>query len=491
VLIQTPYDKKRLGAVMGGADVPGEAGRGSVSDALGLLDRENYAYCIVDWRGFYGSKAAMEGVRKQGFKRGLDGYDCVEWLASQEWCNGRVGTWGGSALGKQQFDTAAEHPPHLVCCVPLIASMGQSYEAYYEGGVLLEGHVEMLDRLGYGVSAVVRAAPLPTSPAWRAAERLTYRPDAIEVPCLVITGWWDNFPAQVIRTFEDIVAKGGEKARKHSKMLIGPWDHVSVGVAEQGDLRFEAAAKESAVAAKAFFDAWLREKADNGWDKTPRVRYWTVNEAAWAAVESWSGIKRKTATLHLDEERIVAAKPSGGTRSYVSDPRKPSPTLGGANLPPMKHGPKAQNALDGRADVLAYSTGKLEKPMRINGAVELSVAFTANREDCAIVARLCDVHPDGKAVLLADAAARARVRDGEPKPLKPGERAALTLRFPPTAAVLPAGHALRIYLSSTNHPRYERLPNTGADHWDEKAAVDVDVTVLHDGTELRVPGEER
>jgi hypothetical protein len=445
VLIQTPYGKKSMGAPISGAvKSSGEAGRGAVSDMLTMMDRENYAYVVVDWRGFYGSKAAMEGVHRAQWRRGQDGFDCVEWIAKQSWSNGKVGTWGGSALGKQQFDTAVEKPPHLVCAVPLIASMGQSYDSYYEGGVLLESHVKTLDLLGYGVSTVVRANPKPDAAAWTLAERATYHPELVEIPCLVITGWWDHFPDQVIRTFENLGSK------KHSKMLIGPWDHVSVGVEEQGELKFPGAARESAAAAKKFFDFWLRG-VQNGWDKTARVRYWTIHDERWTECESWSGMDRKPIVWNFE----------GG--DYVCDPKDPTPTSGGANLPPLKHGPWSQESLSKRKDVLVFSK---EASVRINGKVELSFDYEIDRECCDFTARLCS-----GPYLISDIASRVRSKTGR-----------VTLRFPATAL---AAKEIRVYVSSSNWPRYERNAHTGADHWDEKTAVPVKVSVKQ--VELKLP----
>ncbi|NUN48670.1 MAG: CocE/NonD family hydrolase [Candidatus Brocadiae bacterium] len=491
VLIQTPYNKTLMGTVMTLANVPGgETGRGATSDMKVFMDRDNYAYVFVDWRGFYGSKAAMAGVRGTGFKRGLDGYDCVEWIAVQPWSNGKVGTWGGSALGKQQLDTAAEHPPHLVCCVPLIAAMGSEYEAYYEGGVLLEGHVERLDQLGFGVGDLVKAAPLPWQPVWTLAEKRTFRPGEIQVPCLMVTGWWDNYPDLIVKTFEGILAQGGEAARKGSRLLIGPWDHVRVGVAEQGDLTFEKASLESGRAAKAFLDFHLRGITDNGWDKTPRVRYWVVNEDGWKSCESWTALPRGTKSFPLP---VPAAAPQTEpketpTVTWTFDPVDPSPTLGGANLPPMAHGPTDHSALSGRKDGAWFRLGRGEEPLRINGHVELTLVFEANAPDCDFTARLCVAAPDGPPILLTETAARAKVRDGKQiQLLQPGVSATLTLRFPSIAATVPPGHELSVYLANTNWPRYERNTGTGADHWDEKAAQPVKVTIHAKGSEIRIP----
>lgn len=482
VLIQTPYNKKNMGApISGEVKDAGEVGRGAVSDTLGLLDREHYAYVVVDWRGFYDSKDAMEGLDRKAWRRGLDGFDTVEWIAAQPWSDGQVGTWGGSALGKQQLDTAAEQPPHLVCCVPLIAAMGQRYEFYYEAGCYLEAHVKTLDVLGYGVSKMVLGNPRPGTMIWKATEKLTYHPEKIQVPCLMISGWWDHYPDFVIATFEDIVASGGPKAKEGSRLLLGPWDHTGVGLAKQGDRDFKGAELESARSAKAYLDFWMLGKKDNGWDKTPRVRWWRLNQEGWAGGESWSALTRKTASLWLGcDGKITAQCPNeSASRAYVCDPKDPTPTLGGANLPPVPHGPHLENDLDARKDLLVYSTGKLASSLALNGKAGLSLEVEVDRPCCDFMARLCDVDPEGHVYLIADAA--RRLWD-----VKAGERRKVTLSFPTTAVSWPVGWELRVYLSSTNWPRYERNPHTGADHWDAKAAVPLSVTVLHPA-ELTLP----
>ncbi|MFQ5747867.1 MAG: CocE/NonD family hydrolase [Planctomycetota bacterium] len=486
VLIQTPYGKESLGRPIGGDWTPvGEIGRGAVSDTLGILDRAHYAYVVVDWRGFHGSRAAMQGVDKRKWRRGLDGFDCVEWCAAQDWCNGKVGTWGGSALGKQQFDTAVEQPPHLVCAVPLIAAMGQRHEFYYEGGIYLEGHNKMLDLLGFGVGQKVRQAPLPDAPLWRFAKAFTYHPERIAVPCLLITGWWDHFPDFVIRTFEDVRSRGGPQAQKASRLLIGPWDHVGVGLKKQGDLEFPGAELASARAAKAFLDFHLRG-VRNGWDDTPRVRYWQCGENRWHEAASWSGIPREEVALRLRGGTILLPGEEPPKREgeaplhYTYDPRHPSPTLGGANLPPMKHGPTRQNALLDRKDQLVFRTKTLETPLELNGNAELGFRFLCNRKDCDFTARLCDEDEEGSLVLVVDAAQRARLRRGKVELLDPGKSHAIALRFPVTAYTFVPGHRLALIVSSGNWPRYERNPDTGAGFWDPDQALDVEVALLQD-----------
>ena len=426
------------------------------------FSRRGYVYVFQDVRGRHESEGTWEPFRDDI----EDGYDTVEWAASQPWSNGKVGTWGGSALGKQQLDTAAERPPHLVCCVPLIAAMGSSYEVFYEGGVLLDAHVQRLDQLGFKIGRQVRAVPRRDAFLWGLVRRNSYRPQAIAVPCLFITGWWDNYPDLVLETFEDIVARGGPAAREGSRLLIGPWDHVSIGLAKQGAATFEGAKQESGRAARAFLDHWLLG-TKNGWPKTPRVRYWQVGAGRWNATAAWSGAKRVSSVL-----KLFGKEP----RRWQYDPRKPPPTLGGANLPPLPHGPTDHRQLGRRDDVLAYATEAFREPVVVQGSVELSFRARTNRVSADFIARLCWTE-DGKSVLLAEKALRVRGAVNQEH--------TVTIRFQAHAFTIPKGRGLVLYLGCGASPRYERNPHTGADHWDEKTALPVTIEVW-DG-KLKLP----
>ncbi|CAG0952601.1 Cocaine esterase [Planctomycetaceae bacterium] len=495
VLVQTPYNKNNMGREYGDAERAGEAARGSAK-AWARFDRENYAYCFVDWRGFYGSKAALQGVNKRTWKRGQDGFDCVEWCASQEWCNGKIGTWGGSALGKQQFDTAAEQPPHLVCAAPLIAYQGQRYEAYYEGGVKLEAHVNALDRLGFGVGEMVGRASSPDAPVWSLAKRMSYTPEKIAVPCLLVSGWWDNYPRDVIENFTDIVAKGGEQARKHSRLIMGPWAHTAIDMPKQGDLEFKAAEDYSTKITVQFFDHFLRDQKDNGYDKLPRVHFFQCGEDKWLTAESISAFKRESRELYLQSSGAInAEKPAARTdeakleRGFKYDPKKPSPTIGGANLPPLTYGPEDCAAILKREDVLVYSTGKLTEPLALFGSAEIEFTFTVNRADCDFHVRLLD--DNGKtACLVAEGIQRAKWRSGKQELLTPGQAARVKVKLSPSCYTFLKDHELKLVLTCGNSPRYERNTHTGEDGWDDSKALALEVVVHHDAPRpamLRLP----
>jgi putative CocE/NonD family hydrolase len=140
------------------------------------LYQNQYNFVIADWRGFYGSASAYVA----NYNRGLDGYDLVEWIAQQTWSNGKIGTWGPSALGKIQYQTAKENPPHLTCCVPIVAFPQMTYQEYYPGGVYRTEYVQQLDNLGYGLSPWLLANPFYNF-QWQYVESTTNYPSAIKV----------------------------------------------------------------------------------------------------------------------------------------------------------------------------------------------------------------------------------------------------------------------------------------------------------------------
>jgi putative CocE/NonD family hydrolase len=248
-------------------------------------------------------------------------------------------------------------------------------------------------------------------------------------------------------------------------------------------MRFEGAAGESGRAAKAFFDRWLRGVDAEAWDAVPRVRWWQVGEDGWRACDDWTKARRVRAVLRLGGDGKMGglrARIDGDDRSWTLDPHRPPPTLGGANLPPVPHGPTRHESLDARADVLAYKTRALTRPMVLQGSARLTLTLCADRPDCDVVARLCVRAPDGATYLLAERAQRMRYRDGDDDPVPPGRDATVRLVFPPVAATIAKGHMLVLYVSGASSPRYARNPHTGADAWDARSARDVTVTIHHD-----------
>lgn len=484
IVVQTPYDRRRLRAGLApGATLLGEAAAEPISN---LVDREHYAYVVADWRGFFGSRTTAGAARPGSL--GRDGYDVVEWTAAQAWCDGKVGTWGPSALGVVQFQTAVERPPHLVCAVPVVASHGYRYDDYFSDGVLREHHVASLDRLGFGTGRVARDARDPDLPIYRLA-RAAERTAQIDVPVLMITGWFDHGIARQIDTFHALRASAGPRARAESRLVVGPWHHTAVDQVQQGDVQFPLGAGEAGLAAIVWFDKWLRGVGNGGWRDGERVRHLPVGGEMWLRTAEWprSGGTERTLTLHGDGTLAFdTARADEPVRAFTDDPAAPVPTVGGANLPlaGLAAGPRDQKPLLARKDVLVYTTEPLLQPLWIEGAPRLSVWIRTDAPDTDVAVRLCAIDAlgaagatDGRSILLSDSIARASYAG----PLEKGVAREVTVRLPPIAATFPVGARLRLIVSGTNSPRFERNDHTGrGGAFDPGRAVPATVEVLHD-----------
>jgi predicted acyl esterase len=214
VLVQTPYNRQAyqiIGLPLVGNDIAGSP----------------FAFVIADWRGFFGSYAAIVA----GYDKGKDGYDMVEWIALRTWSNGRIGTWGPSALGNIQFMTAKKRPPHLICSVPLVASGQFKYQEYYPGGVYRTEYLEQLDALGFGVSLIVK--PYPTyDNVWQYfIEPAMYYPDSIDVPMFMIGGWYDHGTVTNLEMFNGLRNESYADVRNLHRLMMGPWAHGGMGPA--------------------------------------------------------------------------------------------------------------------------------------------------------------------------------------------------------------------------------------------------------------------
>jgi hypothetical protein len=182
----------------------------------------------------------------------------------------------------------------------------------------------------------------------------------------------------------------------------------------------------------------------------------------------------------MDADPPAADEP---VRGYVDDPASPVPTVGGANLPAphVLPGPRDQKPIEGRDDVLVYSTGPIEQPLRLEGTAALSLWLRADRPDVDVAVRLCEVLADGRTMLVADGVQRAQLRHSPRRePLVPGEAVEVTVVLPPLAYTFPKGGRLRLLVAGSNWPRYERNPHTGELHFDPAKSAPAKVEILHD-----------
>ncbi len=316
---------------------------------------------------------------------------------------------------------------------------------------------------------------------WRAtAPREAY--GQITVPALNVGGWYDLFLHGTLANYAGMKARGGsDAARRHQRLVIGPWAHgpmdgwfpergygLLAGIEVAGLTRLQLR----------WFD-WLLRGTDTGLAGGKPVRLFVMGANVWRDEDDWPlpGTEYVDYFLHsrglantAGGDGSLSADPPGDEPedAYLYDPRDPVPTTGGSTFLPGLYiganaGPRDQRAVEARRDVLCYTTEPLAEPVEVIGPVVAVLHVSSSAPDTDVTAKLVDVAPDGRAENLADGILRARYRESlsEPSLLKPERVYQVTVDLVATAVVFPAGHRIRLEVSSSNFPRFDRNTNTG------------------------------
>ena len=461
ILVQTPYNKDLFDPIF------------QYDYREPLLHNPNFAFVFVDWRGFFGSTAAAyEGSPTYG----QDGYDAVEWAAGQTWCTGRVGTWGASACGMVQLQTATEQPPHLRACVPVTYYFRQMYDLFYPGGVFASKRNSLIFGMFGGYP--VWEHPLYDT-WWDYCENSMTDYSRIDVPMLHISGWYDHETARTIAEMQNIQTSGGPGAVGQQKVLIGPWTHGTVGKLQQGQLQYPAAELDSSEAAAEFFDYHLRD-VQNGYPLRPAVRYYRMNEDVWIGATDWP-VASTPKPLYLQANGTLTGDASGEAAAwieYLANPTTPVPTLFGAVVfeGAAARGPGDLGPIEVRADVLEFTTPPMTSPLTIEGEAQARVWIscqTPGAIDTDVAVRLTQVYPDGRSMLLVDSIQRASLRTSYTGPsyLTTGNAVEIVVSLPPVSVTIPLGHSLRVLVAPSNYDRFEINPQDGSPFPDMQGTV--------------------
>jgi uncharacterized protein len=494
---------------------PEEPLRGSILRGWRNILAHGYAAVYQDTRGRHGS----EGEDRVYADDAADGYDTLDWIAGQPWSNHRVGLSGSSAGATTAFAAASTRHPTLQAFFAQAGASSIYDDVVYEGqsiemerlwlwvarnipGLSPSHRSAVMQR--FGVTApeldVVAAAaaecyarldaarhsdpPFVGSPDWMRLPLTCYpdfatwqpfldeiithpAPDAfrsahnfrrsIEIPGFHVTTWFDIFQTSVLAAFSEIQARVGNQ-----RLWIGPNEHYFVYHRNfwPRDPYFE------------WFDHWLKDEPTAMFD-TPAVFYspraWVEDREAyvpddWRYAESWPPPQVVPRRLFLrGDGSISAEEPGSPARSYRYDPRRPIPTVGGRNML-IDAGPRDQRPVQRLPDYgLIYRGEALFEALTIADEVRLTLSVQSDCRDTDFVAKLIDLHPDGRAMLLMDGVTRAMYRDpsGEPRTLIPGRIERLTINLGHLHHCFAAGHRLEIDVTSSNFPRRARNTNSG------------------------------
>jgi uncharacterized protein len=493
--------------------------------------RAGYAVVIQDCRGTGSSDGEFYPWRDDT----VDGYDTIEWIAAQPWCSGNVGMMGFSALAGTQWDAAMVHPPHLKAISP--ACMIRGVPFLDNGAYMIRVVFQWF--LGMCGNALRRSAlppdklkslqerfaavsdnfdeqlwylPLKDTPATEIAKELGLHPfyteffthledadfwrgyncpvllEEIKVPALHMTGWYDPPIGGVLASYIGMLSQGGsELARNNQKLLIGPWIHGGVVPPDGAIMGFgSSAAGDITGMHQRWFDYWLKGMA-NKVTEEPRVRLFIMGTNTWRDENEWPLARTKYTGYYFHSGGNANSLSGNGSLSteipaeeppdiYLYDPR---------NVPMVyERGPVEQSYLETRADVLVYTTPPLEEDLEVTGPVVIKLFASSTAPDTDFMGKLLDVFPDGRSYNLnaITGMVRARYRNGELKTslIKPGKVYEYTIDLKAVGNVFKAGHRIRVQLSSSAFPTWDRNLNTGhALGQDAEIRVAVQ-TILHD-----------
>jgi hypothetical protein len=434
------------------------------------IKNSNYAIVIVDWRGRFGSIPAF----KIGSNNGEDGYDVVEWIANQNWSNQKIGTWGPSALGNIQFSIAEENPPHLVCAVPEVAAPEFLYDKYFRGGVLEAASFQTLNEsLFPGSYNTVIKNPYFNN-TWQFVENTTRIDNNVHVPMLLVGGWYDHNTRQTFNIFNRIRQGSDTAISKHHKMLMGPWVHggtgqASLGTAFQGDFTFNNAAKWNDSFSILFFDYHMRG-IKNDWEKKQPITYYLIGSNKWFASSNWPPTSTEAKRMYLNENNTLTEGSTSNTDlslGYFYDPLNPTPTVGGKTLSTnLDQGPYDQsNLVENRSDVLVFTSSALADSITIKGEVKFRLNVSSDKLDTDFVVILTEVFPDGKSIKIEEDILRMRFRNGfrtsDTAFMSAGNIYPIDLSIDDMAYTFTKGNKIRLVVSSSSYPLYNRNMNNG------------------------------
>jgi uncharacterized protein len=461
VLARTPYNKDGM---RGGAE--GAAKRG-------------YAVVLQDTRGRF----ASEGENLPFNVDDKDGFDTVEWIEKQGWCNGRIGTYGGSALGITQLQLAGSGAKGIVC-QHIAVACPDLYAGFYHGGIFRKAMIEDWLRVS---KFSPRALELWTGHDYYnrywADRDVSRRFKNVNAPALHIGGYYDIFAQGTIDAFQGYQTRGGPGARGKQKLLMGPWTH-SVLTDKAGDLVFPNAQHPPNDVQDQFrwWECYLKGVV-NGVAELPAVTYYVMGDVTdstapgntWRTAAQWPPVPTREHRLYFRGDRSLSTlrEPSGQSASYLYDPRSPAPSAGGYELT-IPAGPRDQRALEERPDVLVFTSETLTAPMEVTGQAHARLYISTDVPDTDFIVRLCDVYPDGRSFNISEGALRARYRISflQDDLLKPGRIYSLDVDLWPTSIVFNRGHRLRVDVTSSSAPGLDPNPNTGERlRWSERREV--------------------
>ncbi len=493
------------------------------------LATHGYIVVIQDVRGRFDSAGEFYPFRNES----ADGYDSVEWAATLDHSIGKVGMFGGSYVGATQMLAAMAVPPHLVAIFPYVTA-SEYYDGWtYQNGAWMQWFSSswtsglVVDTMRRQAEATLAPkdwvnvlpprdyqllnAPQPSSLApyfrdWLAHERddaywqqvrVSDYYSRMAVMGLHAGGWHDIFLKGTIKNYNGLRQQASTaEARASQHLVIGPWAHAPTSAeGKVGDITFgKQAVLEYTPTAVKWFDYSLKG-IKNEYASDAAVRLFIMGDNVWRDEQEFPLARTRTTKYYLHSTKgansvsgdgvLSVTAPSTETKDeFDYDPQNPVHTIGGrlccnAALPP---GPMDQRPNESRSDVLVFSTPPLTEDTEVTGFITVDLFASTSAVDTDFTALLVDVDETGYARFLTDGIVRAKYREStkEASLLTPGKIYQYTIDLWATANVFKAGHRIRLYVSSSNFPRFNRNLNTGEDIAGATRSVRARQAIYHD-----------
>ncbi|PYT89940.1 MAG: X-Pro dipeptidyl-peptidase [Acidobacteria bacterium] len=510
LLVRTPYDKT-----------------GTINFGLRAAAR-GYVVIAQDVRGRFTSEGEWYPFKNES----LDGYDTVEWAAALPYSNGKVGMFGGSYVGATQYLAAIAKPPHLAGICPTVTASNYHDGWTYQGGAFEQWFNEswstglamdtMRRRVETNNSALAwtKILPLRGYPVLEGPETEGVAPyftdwlahpnfddywkrwsiedhyTDIQVPVFGVGAWYDIFLGGTLRNYVRLKKEAGtEAARNGQRLAVTVGGHAGggrkIGAVDFGE---KLPADDEDVMLR-WYD-WLLKGEANGVEKEKPVRIFVMGKNEWRDEDDWPLARAKSTRYYLHSGGSANSLSGNGalnptapaeekTDQYVYDPSDAVPTIGGplcCGPLPTGIGPEDQRPAEARNDVLVYTTAAFSKDTEVTGPVSLDLYVSSSAVDTDFTGKLVDVWPNGFAQNLTEGILRLRYRNSQEKPelANPGETYHITVDLWATSNVFLAGHKLRLEVSSSNFPRFDRNLNTGEEQARATRMVKATNVIYHD-----------
>ena len=496
--------------------------------------QRGYVAIVQDVRGRYASEGEWYTFKNES----NDGFDTVEWAAALPYSNGKVGMWGGSYVGATQMLAAIAHPPHLAGICPVVTASNYHENWTYQGGAFEQWFDEswtsglaqdtVARHIADATDAMQGASSLPLasyplfnlpkpSPSdlvpglapyfldwlahptyddyWKQWSIEEHYAD-IQVPALITAAWYDIFQGGSLRNYSGIKTQGGSSAARSGQHLIVTIGGHAGGGRKIGEVDFGAAADEynEDENTLSWYD-YLFKGVQNEFAQKP-VKIFVMGVNQWRQEDDWPPARANRTKYFLHSQGAANAASGNGTLSidaphaessdrFVYNPSNPVPTTGGPLCCDRQHlaaGPRDQRPVEARNDVLVYSTPPLAQDTEVTGPISLELYAASSAVDTDFTGKLVDVGPDGFARNLTEGIIRARYRNSREQAdlLKPGQVYKFTVDLWSTSNVFLKGHVIRLEISSSNFPRFDRNLNTAEQPESGQKFISATNTIYHD-----------